>query len=150
MAISRRCETMAKWLDVLSRVGGRLPAAGIVAFSGCSVNALAGLLLERASHPTPMLWFAAALVELTTAWLVYQVVEQVRKVTKSNISKQDRRFYVLVLAAFALLAAPSLSLSVWANALEFGNLALGFVFPLLSVGCAVGLALPDAVTRHEK
>lgn len=132
------------------RLGDRLPVLGIGAFSGCSVNSLANLFLSKAKHPTRLLWFAAALVELTTAWLVYQVVEQTRKVTKSNISKQDRRFYSIILAAFAVLAVPSLALAVVANALEFGNALLGFVFPLLSVGCAIGAALPDTVNRFEK
>jgi Skp family chaperone for outer membrane proteins len=140
---------MTKFLSDL-RIGGRLPVLGILAFSGCSVNAVASLLLEHAAHPTAALWLAAALIEVMTAWLVYQVVEQARKVTRSNISRQDRRFYGLVLAAFAVLVVPSLSLSVWANALEFGSLALGFVFPVLTVGCAVGVALPVTVARHEK
>ena len=131
------------------RITERLPVLGILAFSACSVNSLANLLMGRARHPTPILWFAAALVELITAWLTYQLVETTRKVTKSNISKQDRRFYSLVLAAFAVLALPSLGLSVWANVLEFGHLALGLVFPLLSVGCAIGAALPDTVSRFE-
>jgi len=131
-------------------IGAKLPLLGILAFSGCSVNALANLLLARAAHPTPWLWGAAALVELTTAWLVYQVVEQARMVTRSRISKQDRRFYGLMLGAFAVLTVPSLALSVWANALEFGSPALGLVFPMLSVGAAVGAALPATVSRHEK
>ncbi|MGD8475367.1 MAG: hypothetical protein PVH59_14715 [Anaerolineae bacterium] len=138
---------MAKITEL--RIGAKLPVVGIVAFSGCSVNALANLLMRRAAHPTLILWFAAGLVELVMDWLVYQVVEQTRKVTRSNISKQDRRFYRLVLIAFVLLTVPSLGLSVWANALEFGSVALGFVFPFLSVGCAVGMALPDTVARFE-
>lgn len=126
-----------------------LPVVGIVAFSGCSVNSLAHLLMGRAQHPTPVLWLAAALVELVTAWLVIQSVETARKVTRSNISRQDKRFYSMVLAAFTLLAVPSLGLSVWANILEFNSVALGFVFPLLSVACAIGAALPDTVARFE-
>ncbi len=137
-------------MNMLEKLQPRLPAIGIVAFSACSVNSLANLFLGSAEHPTPMLWVASALVELTTAWVVYQVVENARKVTKSNISRQDRRFYSLVLGAFLLLALPPLGLSVYANALEFGSVWMGIVFPLLSVACAVGYAMPDAVGRFEQ
>jgi hypothetical protein len=128
----------------------RLPIIGIVAFSLCSVNSVANLFLDRAHHPTLALWAPAALVELVTAWLVYQVVETTRKVTKSRISKQDRRFYGGVLLAFLILVIPSLGLSVTANTGEFGSLFLGLQFPLLSVACAIGAALPDVVARREQ
>jgi uncharacterized membrane protein len=147
ICVERRIE-MERLQGFLMKI--RLPVLGIAAFSGCSINALANMLLSMAKHPTPFLWFAAGLVELMTAWLVYQVVEQVRTVTKSNISKQDRRFYAIILIAFAVLAVPSLALSVVANALEFGNVLLGFVFPLLSVGCAIGAALPETVAKFEQ
>lgn len=136
--------------EKLSWLGGKLPIVGIVAFSGCSVNALANLFLERAKHPVWWLWPASALVELATAWIVYQIVDSAHRVTKSNISKQDRRFYSIILTTFIILALPSLILSVVANSLEFDNVGLGFVFPLLSVACAIGAALPDTVSRFEK
>lgn len=133
-----------------TELGQRLPALGIVAFSLCSINSVANLFLARARNPTPILWPAAGLVELVTAWIVYQVVEMLRKVTKSNISKQDRKFYSLVLAMFIVLAIPPLTLSVTANAIEFGDVGLGCIFPLLSVACAVGSALPQTVQKFEK
>lgn len=134
----------------LTPITRRLPVVGIVAFSACSVNSVAQLLFDQAQHDTPILWGAAALVELTTAWLVYQVVELGHQVTRSNISKQDRRFYGGMLLVFLALAGPSLGLAVWANAIEFNSVALGFVFPLLSAVCAVGAALPETTARFER
>ena len=129
----------------------RLPLAGIVAFSGCSVNALANLFIENARHDTWLFWAAAALVELTTAWLVWSSVETLRKVTKSNITKQDRKFYSIILALFVALAIPSLGLSIVANAHEFdGDPLLSCIFPLLSVACAVGAALPQSVKGYAR
>lgn len=128
----------------------RLPVLGIVAFSACSINSVANLFLSRARHPTPFLWGAAGLVEIVTAWIIFQVVENARKITKSNISKQDRRFYGGVLGAFTILAVPPLALSIVANSIEFDNVGLGIIFPLLSVACAVGSALPETVQKFEK
>jgi hypothetical protein len=128
-----------------------LPILGIVAFSGCSVNAVANLFFEQAQHDTWLFWGAAVLVELTTAWLVWSVVETLRKVTKSNITKQDRKFYSIILTLFVVLAIPSLTLSIVANANEFGgDPLLSCIFPLLSVACAVGAALPQTVKGYAR
>lgn len=127
-----------------------LPLGGIVAFSLCSTWSLFQLLTKSAAHPTPLFWLPAVLVELVTAWAVYHVVEQARMVTRSNISKQDRRFYGLMLGAFAVVVIPTLGASVWANSLEFGNVLLGVLFPVGSIGCAVGVALPDTMRRYER
>ena len=128
-----------------------LPILGIIAFSGCSVYALAYLLFAAAKHDTPWFWGAAVLVELTTAWLVWSIVEITRRVIKSNISKQDRRFYSIILIAFVILAIPSLSVSVTANIIEFdNNILLGLLFPSLSIACAIGAGLPETVRRYEK
>jgi DNA-binding transcriptional ArsR family regulator len=141
---------MNRLIELKDRLIERLPILGILAFSLCSVNSVAHLFTANAKNPTGLLWFAAGLVEVTTAWIVHQVVDNGRKVTRSNISKQDRRFYGGVLAAFVVLAIPSLSLSIAANTLEFGDLRLGIQFPLLSVACAVGSAVPITVARFEK
>lgn len=139
------------WLErAIEYIKARLPVAGILAFSLCSVNSVYQLLADRAAHPTETLWPAAALVELTTAWLVAQSVDVFRKVTQSRISKQDRRFYGGVLAIFLVLCVPSLGLSIWANTIEFGTRWIGMMFPLLSVGCAVGAALPGVTAKWEK
>lgn len=127
-----------------------LPVLGIVAFSLCSTWSLFNLFYGRATHPTPLYWLPAVLVELVTAWIVAQVVGQIRNVTKSNLSKQDRRFFAIILTAFVLVAGPLVGVSVWANALEFSSLVLGVLFPVSSIGCAVGAALPDAVQKFEK
>lgn len=141
---------MNKFEQTKQAIVNQLPIIGIFAFSMCSVNSVAHLFLDRAAHPTQTLWLAAGLVELTTAWLVWQIVEQARQLTRSRISKQDRRFYSGVTVAFLLLSTPAFSLSVIANASEFGNVGLGFIFPTLSVACAVGAALPETVARFEK
>jgi biotin operon repressor len=139
-----------RFAELKGQLAERLPVLGILAFSLCSVNALAHLFMANAKNPTDLLWFSAGLVEVTTAWIIYQVVDNGRKVTRSNISKQDRRFYGSVLVTFVVLAIPSLSLSVWANTLEFGDWRLGIQFPLLSVACAVSSAVPSTIARFEK
>lgn len=127
-----------------------LPILGILAFSGCSVNALANLFFGAAQHDNPLFWAAAGLVELCTAWLVWSIVETMRKLTKSNISNQDRRFHSFILTFFIVLAIPSLSVSVVANVREFdGNLLLGCLFPIMSIACAVGAGLPGTVRKRE-
>jgi DNA-binding transcriptional ArsR family regulator len=127
-----------------------LPIVGIVAFSLCSTYSLFHLLVAYAKDDTPLFWIPAIAIELFTAWAVYNVVEQARQVTRSNISKQDRRFYGLVLALFLIVAVPTLAASVVANTLEFGgSILLGLLFPMTSVGCAIGAALPDTVSRYD-
>lgn len=127
-----------------------LPIAGILAFSGCSVSALAHLFFSRAVRGTWLFWAAALLVELCTAWLIWSVVETARKVTKSNISRQDKRFYSTILVTFLILAIPPLAVSVIANTIEFGgDVLLGSLFPTLSIACAVGAGLPETIKKHE-
>jgi DNA-binding transcriptional ArsR family regulator len=127
-----------------------LPIGGIVAFSLCSVTSIYHLLVGQARNPSPVLWLPSVLIELVTAWAVTQVVEQGRRVTRSNISKQDRRFYAGVLAAFISVALPLLATSVWANAVEFQSVALGALFPIGSIGCAIGAALPEVTERYRQ
>lgn len=128
-----------------------LPVLGILAFSLCSVNSIFHLLSSNALHPSPVLWLPAVLVELVTAWAVYQVVETMRKLTKSRISKQDRRFYLGILAAFVAVSLPLVGTSVWANVVEFGgSIALGALFPVASIGCAIGAALPQVTQKYLK
>lgn len=128
-----------------------LPVLGIVAFSLASVNSIYHLLAGAAVHPSPILYAPSLLVELVTAWVIFQVVEQARHATKSRISKQDRRFRLLILGAFAGVALPLVAVSTWANTVEFGgSLILGALFPLSSIGCAVGASLPQVVSRFEQ
>jgi len=128
-----------------------LPVVGILAFSLCSVNSIYHLLAGSALNPSPVLYFPAVLVELVTAWAVYQVVETMRKLTKSRISKQDRRFHLGILAAFVAVSLPLVGTSVWANYIEFGgSVALGALFPVASIGCAIGAALPQIAVKYEK
>lgn len=128
-----------------------LPTLGIFAFSLCSTWSLYHLFRGNALHPTPLYWLPSVLIELVTAWLVYQVVDLARKLTVSNTSKQDKRFYTVVLVLCAALVIPTLLTSVWANAREFGgNLALGIIMPVCAIACAVGMALPQATARYEQ
>ena len=133
------------------RILENLPVAGIVAFSGCSVNALAHWMLGWSLNPTPWYWLAALLVEGCTAWLVWSIVDTLRTLTRSRISKQDRRFHKAVFVAFVTLAIPSITASVVANYVEFrGNLLLACLFPVLTIASAVGAGLPDVVKRYEE
>jgi hypothetical protein len=128
-----------------------LPIAGIIAFSGCSVNALAHWMLDWSRSKTPWYWVAALLVEGCTAWLVWSIVDTARTLTKSRISKQDKRFYKIILLLFVALAIPSISASVVANYVEFqGNPLLSVLFPVLTVASAVGAGLPDVVKRYKE
>ena len=138
---------LGEWVKFL---GKRLPVGGIVAFSLCSTWSLYYLFSGRAAHPTPLYWLPAVLVELVTAWVVAQIVGQARQLTKSNLSKQDRRFFFIILIAFVLVALPLVSVSVWANTLEFSSLVLGALFPVASIGCAVGAALPIVVAKFDE
>ena len=127
-----------------------LPVVGILAFALCSTWSVYNLLNTHAAHPTALYWLPAVLVEIVTAWTVAQVVAQVRELTKTRLSKQDRRFYAIITGAFVLVAAPLVGLSVWGNAVEFGNIFLGIIFPVSCIGCAVGAALPDVMATHRK
>lgn len=145
---------MQAWITRLRNAQGaiksQLPLLGILAFSLCSVNSVYYLLEGNAEHPHPLLWTAAGLVEIVTAWLVFQCVDTGRKLTRSRIGKGDRHFYGTLLALFIALALPSLGLSIVANSVEFGTPWLGWVFPAMSVGCAVGAALPGVAGRYEQ
>ena len=128
-----------------------LPIAGIIAFSGCSVNALVHWMMGWSLNPTPWYWVAALLVEAATAWLVWKIVDTARTLTRSRLSKQDKRFYKIVLSVFVTLSIPSISASVVANYVEFrGNPLLSVLFPVLSIASAVGAGLPDVVKRYKK
>ena len=138
---------LGEWIKFL---GKRLPVGGIVAFSLCSTWSLYNLFHAHATHPTSLYWLPAVLIELVAAWVVAQVVSQVRSLTESNIKKQDRRFFAIITASFVALAIPLIAASVWANALEFNNILLGLLFPVSSISCALGAALPDAVQKFEQ
>lgn len=127
-----------------------LPLAGIVAFSLCSCYSLYQLFNGMAKHPTWLFAIPAILTEVVTAWVVYQSVEQIRRITLSHSLKQDRRFYAIILALFVTVAIPTLAASVWANTLEFGSVLLGLLFPMASIGCAIGVALPDVIEQHRR
>ena len=127
-----------------------LPVAGILAFALCSTWSMFNLLNTHAAHPTALYWLPAVLVEIVAAWTVAQVVAQVRELTRSKISKQDRKFYAIITGVFALVAAPLVGLSVRANTVEFGNKFLGIIFPVSCIGCAIGAALPDVTATRRK
>jgi len=137
-------------LPDLGAIIARLPVAGILAFSLCSTWSVYNLLYDHAAHKTWLYWLPAVLVEIVAAWTVAQVVEQVRELTRSKLSKQDRRFYGIITGAFVLVAAPLVSLSVWANTVEFGNVFLGVIFPVSCIGCAIGAALPQVTATRQK
>lgn len=136
---------------MIDKIKRFLPVVGIVAFSLCSTYSLFHLLSDYAKNDTVLFWIPAVAIELFTAWAVYNVVEQARQVTRSNISRQDRRFYGLVLVLFLIVAIPTIATSVVANVREFGgSILLGFLFPIASIGCAVSVALPETISRYER
>ena len=128
-----------------------LPVAGIIAFSGCSVKALYHWMHGWSKNPHWWYLVAALLVEGATAWLVWSMVDTIRTLTRSRLSKQDKRFYRIILLLFVSLSVPSLTASVVANFVEFrGNPLLAVLFPVLTVASAVGTGLPDVVKRYEQ
>ena len=100
-------------------------------------------MVTEALHPTPLYWIPATLVEFVTAWLAYQAVEAAQKITRSNISKQDKRFAKLIFGMCVALATPTLVVSFAANRYEFrGHFGLALLFPASCIACAVASAIP--------
>jgi len=126
-----------------SRITTQLPTLGIFAFALASVWSLYQLFNNSALHPTPLYWIPATLVELVTAWLAFQSVEAARQITRSNISKQDKRFAKLIFGLCVTLAIPTLAVSFAANSYEFrGHIGLASLFPVSCIACAVASAIP--------
>lgn len=142
--------------ELLGFLAQKAPLFGVFAFSACSVHALAHMLLGFAVHDTPLYWLASALIELATAWLATRIIEQVREATRSvggryGITKQDRRFAIFALVIYTLFVTPSFTASVVANYMEFGNnKLLAFLFPVLTVACAAGAAMPGIISARKQ
>jgi len=126
-----------------------IPLGGVFAFALASIWSLFQMFNNRALHPTLLYWIPAGLVEIVTAWLTYQAVESVRKITRSNISKQERRFNIVLASVCGALALPTLIVSVAANRYEFqGDYGLALLFPISCVACAVATAIPRIKTHQ--
>lgn len=135
---------------VVGQLYHNLPVIGIVAFSACSISAVAHYFLDRSQYRLWVYWPAAVLVEGFTAWLIASAVERLHILTRSNISKQDKRFNISIFALYIVLAIPTLVVSTLANRVEFsGDWWLALLFPSLSIGCAAGAAIPVATQRYE-
>ena len=130
----------------------RLPLAGVVTFAMGSVHSLRQMFGAWAQHDNPWLfWPLAAAIELTTAIIVWQLVETLRVVTRSNQTKENRRFYGILAGILGVLALPSLATSVIANYVEFsGNYGLALLCPVMAVACAVMVAIPEAENRFQE
>ena len=138
---------MTRTLDWLK---ASLPDVGIFAFSLASTWALYQLFTNSAQHPTLLYVLPAALVEIVTAWLMKNATDTAYQLTRSRITKQDRRFHVIILCACIILAVPTIAASVLANRYEFGgNVWLALLFPTAAVGCAIGGTIPRTVARYE-
>ena len=125
-----------------------LPTLGIFAFALASVWSLYQLFNNSALHPTALYWIPAALVELVTAWLAFQSVEAARQITRSNISKQDKKFAKLIFCLCISLAVPTFIVSFSANFYEFrGSIGLASLFPISCIACAVASAIPHIKTQ---
>lgn len=126
-----------------------IPLAGVFAFAIASVWSLYQMFNNHALHPTWLYWIPAALVEVVTAWLVYQVVESVRQITRTHISNQDRKFNKVLAIICIALALPTLIVSGAANFYEFrGSYLLAPIFPISCVACAVATAIPHIKVRN--
>ena len=126
-----------------------IPLAGIAAFALASVWSLFQLFQHSALHPTALYWLPAILVELVTAWLVYQAIESLRVTLDTKAAKRDRRFHAVLAALCAVLSAPTLAVSFSANRFEFqGHAGLALLFPASCVACAVATAIPHVKTRQ--
>lgn len=127
-----------------------LPTIGIFSFALASTWALFQYFNSHALHPTPLYWIPAALVEVVTAWLTKHAIEAFYQITRSNITKQDRRFFWIVGVLTTILSVPTLAASVLANLYEFnGQVWLALLFPTAVVGCAIGAQIPRSVVRYQ-
>ena len=141
---------MTRITTALTWLKSSLPDLGIFAFALASTWALYQLLNNSAQHPTILYIVPAALVEVVTAWLMKNATHAAYQFTRSRITKQDRRFHLIILSACLVLAAPTTIASVLANGYEFnGNVWLALLFPAASIGCAIGGAIPRTIARHE-
>jgi hypothetical protein len=126
-----------------------LPQLGIFAFALASVWSLFQMFNNSALHPTPLYWVPSALVEVVTAWLMFQAVKSMRVVTDTKASKRDKRFYGIVAGLCVMLATPTLWVSVTANRYEFqGQWGLALLFPVSCVACAVASAIPHVKAQR--
>ena len=142
---------MTRITTALTWLKSSLPDLGIFAFALASTWALYQLFNNSARHPTILYIAPAALVEIVTAWLMKNATSAAYQFTRSRITKQDRRFHLIILSACLVLAAPTIVASTLANGYEFnGSVWLALLFPAASVGCAVGGAIPRTIARHER
>ena len=142
---------MTRITAALTWLKSSLPDLGIFAFALASTWALYQLFNNSARHPTILYIAPAALVEIVTAWLMKNATSAAYQFTRSRITKQDRRFHLIILSACLVLAAPTIVASTLANGYEFnGSVWLALLFPAASVGCAVGGAIPRTIARHER
>jgi len=139
---------------------GKFTFAGILAFALCSVYAIAQLFMARAKHPHPIYFVPAIFVEIVTAITVWQIVEMFHKWSRSNQTKQDKRFYGILIIILTILVLPSIATSITANYWEFGGfipntdiifpILLGPLFPLMLIVCAILGAIPKTVKRRKE
>ena len=126
-----------------------LPTVGIFAFALASTWSLYQFVNNHAIHQTWLYWIPAALVEIVTAWLTKHAVEAVYQVTRSNLPKQDKRFFRIVLVSAIALVIPTFVTSILANLYEFnGQIWLALLFPVAVAGCAIGAQIPRSVARY--
>ena len=155
-------KTWAKFSTNLAKSwakAGKLAFAGILAFALCSVYAIAQLFMARAKHPHPIYFVPATFVEIVTAIAVWQIVEMFHKWSRSNQTKQDKRFYSVLIIVLTILIVPSITTSAIANYWEFGGsipnadmifpVLLGALFPLMLIVCAILGAIPQSVKRRK-
>lgn len=138
---------------MIKKVASVLPLMGVAAFSLASTWALYKWFTGSARHPSILYLIPATLVEMVSAWLVWQAVEAARlsllSVGRGGTTKQDRRFNIMLLVLCFLLSIPTLTASIAANYYEFqGQIWLAVLFPVACIACAVAGAIPHIRTAE--
>jgi NADH:ubiquinone oxidoreductase subunit 5 (subunit L)/multisubunit Na+/H+ antiporter MnhA subunit len=152
---------MRHWIE--SRLGkidrDKLAFSGILIFALSSVYAISQLLIVQAKHPHWIYYLPATFVEIVTAITIWQTVEMFYKWSRSNQTKQDKRFYGTIAVILVILVMPSVITSIIANYWEFRGFVpyaeqvfpvlLGLLCPLMAIICAVLGGISKAVQKRE-
>ena len=132
---------------------------GILIFALSSVYAITRLLMVQAKHPHWIYCLPATFVEIVTAITIWQIIEMFYRWSRSNQTKQDKRFYGTIVVMLAILVTPSVITSIIANYWEFRGFVpyaervfpvlLGLLCPLMAIICAILGGISKVVQKRE-
>jgi NADH:ubiquinone oxidoreductase subunit 5 (subunit L)/multisubunit Na+/H+ antiporter MnhA subunit len=152
---------MKHWMESkLTKIdAGKLAFLGILIFALSSVYAITRLLMVQAKHPHWIYFLPATFVEVVTAITIWQAVEMFYRWSRSNQTKQNKRFYGAIAMMLVILVTPSVITSIIANYWEFRGFVpyaeqvfpvlLGLLCPLMAIICAVLGGISKAVQKRE-